>query len=283
MRLDFSQTTNLPVQNGRGALAAGFVAENGAIPVKEGSIGTTSLIPKKMGVISAYSKELARRSVPAIMQVIESQIIGDTAEGIDTAFLDATARSTTRPAGLQDTTETVSANINAITNVATGAHGSTVKEILTDTAALLARVWAARMTNGAWVMNPAQRLALEDKQDGTTGDFAFRDEIRAGRFRGYPIIESTNVTAGVTAFVADGAMAFGSELMPYFEQSDQATLHFENSSPTALTTTGSPAVAAFPMISLFQQDLIAIKGIWTLDWRILRAGGVQVLTSTTGW
>lgn len=283
MRVDFANTLNLPVQNGRGALAAGFVAENGAIPVKEGSIGTTSLQPKKLGVISAYSKELGRRSVPSIQQVIQSQILADTSEGLDALFLDATARSATRPAGLQDPTETGAGNINAATNVAAVAHGSTVAEILLDIDALLARAEAIKASGGVWLMNPAQVRGLRNKQDATTGQFVFRASIDAGSFEGIPIVSSTNVTAGITVYVANDSMGFGSELMPYFEQSDQATLHFENTSPLQIGTVATPNTVAAPTISLFQQDLIAIKSIWTLDWRILRKAGIQVLTGTTGW
>ena len=36
-------------------------------------------------------------------------------------------------------------------------------------------------------------------------------------------------------------------------------------------------------INLFQQDLIAIKMIQALDWRVKRQAGVQVLTAATGW
>lgn len=283
MRVDFANTLNLPVQNGRGALAAGFVAENGAIPVKEGSIGTTSLQPKKLGVISAYSKELGRRSMPSIQQVIQSQILADTSEGLDALFLDATARSATRPAGLQDPTETGAGNINAVTNAAAVAHGCTVAEILLDIDALLARAEAIKASGGVWLMNPAQVRGLRNKQDATTGQFVFRASIDAGSFEGIPIVSSTNVTAGITVYVANDSMGFGSELMPYFEQSDQATLHFEGASPIQIGTTGTPNTVAAPTISLFQQDLVAIKSIWTLDWRILRKAGIQVLTGTTGW
>jgi HK97 family phage major capsid protein len=285
MRLTFEGKFNLPVQGGVGNLAGDFIAENGVIPVKSGSIGTVSLQPHTLGVISAFSKELMRRSVPSIQGIIQNQILKDTARTIDVKFLDAIARTAgTRPAGLQDTTETGAGNIVAQANVATGAGNSTVKEINASTRAMLGRVWAIDAgVEGVWVMNPLQRLALEDKQDGTTGQFVFRDEVQRGRFRGFPILESTNVTSGVTAFIAGDSMAFATELLPYFEQSDQATLHFEDTSPATISTAGTPPALAHPVISLFQQNLVAVKGIWTLDWRILRQAGVQVLTATTGW
>lgn len=282
-RIDLTETTNFPVQAGRGTLAGGFIAENGVIPVKAGSIGTTSLAPKKMAVISAYSKELGRRSMPSIMNVIEGQILADTAEVIDTTFLANGARSATQPAGLQDTTETGAGNINAVTNSATGAHGSTVAEILADVDALLARVEAIKIGGGSWIMNPAQIRGLRNKQDATTGHFVFRDSIDAGRFEGFPIISSTNVTGGIVAFVGNSSMVFGSEFAPSFEQSDSATLHFEDTSPLILGTVASPTTVAAPAINLFQNDLVAIKMVLGMDWRIVRQAGVQVLTAATGW
>lgn len=281
-RIDLTLTTNFPIQNGRGALAGGFVAENGAIPVKVGSIGTTSLAPKKLAIISAFSRELARRSIPAIQSVIERQIVEDTAEVLDTTFLGSGARSTTQPAGLRDTTETVSANINAITNTGSGTGTATVAEIVTDIKALLGRVWAIKESTGAWLMNPAQKIGLANKQDAASGQFPFRDEVNAGRFFGLPIFTSTNVTAGVVAFVGSNSMVFGSEFAPLFEMDGSATLHFETS-PSAISAVATPNTVAAPAINLFQQDLFAIKMTMGLDWRIVRAGGVQILTGAGGW
>lgn len=287
MRIDLTAVTNMPIQAGRGNLAAGFVAENGGIPVVEGSIGTKSLQPHKMGIISAHSKEMLRRSTVAnIGTVIRDQIIGDTAEAIDTALFGSTARSAgTNPAGLQDTTETGSANVVAATNSDGGAGNATVAEILSDTNSLLARVNAIKARTGTWLMHPKQVRGLEVKQDGTTGHFVFRDEVMQGRFRGFPIIMSTNVTDGVTVFVANGAMAFGSEMTPMFEESSDATLHFEGAagSVSSIGTAGTPNTVAAPAINLFQQDLLAIKMTLGLDWRVIREAGVQCLTSTTGW
>jgi HK97 family phage major capsid protein/HK97 family phage prohead protease len=284
-RLEFDGfgTLNLPRQDGRGGLAGGFVTEGNPIPVKKGTVANVAMTPFKMGVISVFTKELMRRSNPAIEALIRDQMLGDTAETLDTLFLDANARSG-RPAGMQDTTEVGSANINAVTNAATGAGGCTVAEILSDTNAALGRVYVVRLgMGGVWLMNPLQRLALESKQEATTGEFTFRDEVQAGRFRGYPIIESANVTSGIVTFVGGpGALAFASEIAPSFETSDQTVLHMEDS-PTALSAVASPNTVAAPIQSMFQTDSMAIKMTIGLDWRIKRQAGVQVLTGATGW
>ena len=272
---DGSQVVNFPIQGGRGQLAGGFVAEGGAIPVAEGSINSVPMSPKRMKVISVFSRELGLRSIPMIQGVIRDQILGDTAEAIDTALLSATARTTTAPAGLQDTTEVGAANVNAIT---AGAPPATVSEVIADVKALLSRLYAARMgSGGAWIMNPLQVIALESKQDGATGEYPFRDELASGTFRGYPVIRSTNVTNGIVAFVSNEAMAFGSELAPTFDVSTHASLHME-SSPSA-----DIGGAATPVRSLFQTDSIGIRMSLGLDWKVRRQGGVQVLTGATDW
>lgn len=272
---DGANTVNFPIQGGRGNLAGSFVAEGGAIPVAEGSITSVAMSPKRMKIISVFSRELGLRSIPTIQSVIRDQILGDTAEAIDTALLSATARTATAPAGLQDPTETGAANVNAIT---AGAPPATVAEVVADVKNVLSRVYTARMgTRGAWLMNPLQVIALASKQDGATGEYPFRDELASGTFRGYPVISSTNVTSGVVVFVADEAMAFGSELMPEFDVSNQATLHMET------VPNADVGGAATPVRSLFQTDSIGIRMSLGLDWKVRRQGGVQVLTGATDW
>jgi hypothetical protein len=272
---DGSGVVNFPVQGGSGHLAGGFTAEGGAIPVAAGVIGTAAMSPKRMKIISVFSQELADRSVPSIQSIIRDQILGDTSEAIDTALLSATARSTTSPAGLQDATETGAANINAIT---AGGATATAAEIMGDLKALLSRAYTARMgARGAWLMNPLQVIALSMKQDGATGEYPFRDELASGTFRGYPVVQSTNVTNGIAVFVSDAAMAFGSEQQPRIDISSQASLHMD-SAPSA-----DIGGAATPVQSLYQTDSIGIRMSLGLDWKVVRQGGVQVLTGAEAW
>jgi HK97 family phage major capsid protein len=263
-----------PRNDGRGTLAGGFFAQGSPIPVKSGSIGEVSLQPMSMGVISSFTKQLAKQSIPSIQTVIQTQMLGDTAETIDTLFLDATARSTTRPAGLQDTTETGAANINAASGT------GTVADVITDVNGVLGRVYAARAgTGGVWLMNPLRVLGLINKQDAASGLFPFRDEVLRGTFQGYPILSSQNVTSTIVAFVSDQSMVHAAMDSPTIEVSDQATLHFEDTTPTDIGTAGTPNVVAAPVRSLWQDHLVAVKFFQELDWRIVRIGGVQVLTA----
>jgi HK97 family phage major capsid protein/HK97 family phage prohead protease len=272
VRFDFDRygQVTFPSNTGRGKLAAGWVGENKPIPVKEGAFGGKDMTPKKLGVISVFSKEIGRRSIPAIEGVIRQQMLDDTAEGLDTYFMDAVARSVTRPAGLQDATETVAANIVAST-------GATSANIDADVRGVLSRVIGARAgMGGAWIMNSLRRLGLEMVQNAANGTYPYRSAVQAGVFAGYPIIVSDNVPSGVVAFVGGQAIAHGNDYAPMIDVSDQPTLHMEDTTP--LEIVDGTGTAAQPVISVWQQDGVALKMTMGLDWRIVRPGGVQVLT-----
>jgi hypothetical protein len=68
---------------------------------------------------------------------------------------------------------------------------------------------------------------------------------------------------------------------PRFEISDQATLHLEDTSPTDITTTGTPPVAAFPVKSMFQTDSLALRLILPINWTIRRPGTVAWVAGVT--
>jgi hypothetical protein len=113
-----------------------------------------------------------------------------------------------------------------------------------------------------------------------TGIFPFRDEIARGSLGGIPYIQSTTV-APHTMILVDAAdfVVVGGEA-PRLEISDQATLHFEDTSPTDLVS-GSPGVVATPQKSLFQTDSLALRLVQPLNWIQRRAGTIVNMTGTT--
>ena len=265
----------VPRNEGRGQLAGGFIGELAPIPVKGGTIGTTDLTPKKMAVISPYSKELGRQSVPQIQSVITDQILGDTAEALDSAYLGNGARTAEAPAGLQDPTETGAPNI-----VASGGL-NTVAEINSETKAMISRFLQSRSgKNAVWIMNPLRTLGLSMVQDAASGAFPYAAQIAAGTFQKYPYVESQNVPEDVVYLQSNGAMTYGDAFAPIIEVDDTSTLIMDDA-PEA--TIGDALTATQVVNSLFQIDGVAVKMTLGLDWRITRGGGsVQVLTGV-GW
>jgi hypothetical protein len=143
-------------------------------------------------------------------------------------------------------------------------------------------------TNGnlrspVWIMNPADVLAaslLPAIAGG--GEFPFKAELAGGTLQGYPVIQSSNVAAD-TMFLIDAAdFVSVTGDTPRFDVSDQATLHLEDTTPLAISTTGAPNTVAAPVRSLWQTDTIGIRMLLDINWG-LRRTGIVAWTQTMTW
>lgn len=258
-----------------GDLAGAFVGEGMPIPVRRGLIGSVTLNPHKLGVISTFTKEMADRSTPQIEGIIRQGIIEDTADAIDRALLDDAAGTAIRPAGLG----------NGVTPI-TAATGGDDAAVQADVRAILAPFIAANAAKGLiWLMNSGSRsnLSMMTNPLGLTSEF--QAQARAGNLAGYPIIDSTNVAVGDLWLVraADFMSATGDT--PNFDISDQATIHeidAYSADGTAANTvlpisTGAAgsAVVATPVRSLWQTATTGVRMLMDMDWEMRRAGMVQ--------
>jgi len=258
----------VPARSGTpGTMAGDWIGEGAPIPVKQGSIAGLTLTPKKLAVISTFTRELAMHSTPQIESLIRTMILEDTAAALDKFLLDNVAASSVRPAGLR----------NGVAG--TPSSGTTLANIVTDLKAALTPILAAGGgRNLVWLMNPA-RLAALGLMTSASGDFMFRDELNANRLIGFSFIVSNNVPSDIVMLVdaADFASATGD--VPAFDVSDVATLHMEDTAPLPLVTgaQGSGVVAS-PMRSLWQTASVGVRMIQDLSWGMRRAGMVSVIT-----
>lgn len=262
----------LPSRNKSTSVAGAFVAQGAPIPVKQGAFASTTLTPKKMAVITTFTREIAEHSTPSIEGVLREAIQEDTAVAIDTVLLDATAASTTRPAGLKN-------GVSASTETSGGGFAALVGDIKTLVSALITAS-GGNLRAPVFIMNPVQALSIAYTQNAG-GDFPFAAGIAQSMLNGYPVIQSATVEAGDLFLVdaADFFSATGDE--PRFDVSDQATLHMEDSSPAAIGTAGTPNVVAAPVRSLFQTDSIALRMILDMNWSLRRPGSVVWLEDAT--
>lgn len=263
---------SIPSRNTGTSLAGSFVAQGAPIPVRQGAFTSTTLTPKKMAVITTFTREIAEHSTPSIEAILRDAIRDDTAQAIDTILLDNTAASTTRPAGLR----------NGVT-VTTATTGGGFAALVGDLKALVGALITSSSGNlrsPVFIMNPVQALAISLTQNAG-GDFTFAAGMERGMLNGYPVIQSANVTAG-TVFLVDAADFFtatGDE--PRFDVSDQATLHMEDTTPAQIGTAGTPNVVAAPVRSMFQTDSIALRMILDMNWSMRRTGSVAFAQSVT--
>lgn len=275
------------VRRAAGDLAGAFVGEGQPIPVRKASLGSITLLPHKMGVISTYTREMALRSTPAIEGLIREGIVEDTAIAVDAALLDAVAADAIRPAGLGN-------GVVAIPGTAGGGVAAMTADIVAIVSPFTLANAADRLV---FLINPINAFKLQ-WASSAVGVYPFRDQIAAGNISGIPVIQSTAVGATDLWLVraADFASATGDT--PEFDVSDVATIHEDDGgypadeAMRAGTTTVKPIVGAAapppaladiatPVRSLWQTASIGVRMLLDMDWAMRRAGMVQKITGLT--
>lgn len=262
-------TVSIPSRTAGGA-GGGFVAEGAPIRVGRITTAATTMTPKKLGVIVPFSRELAKRSTPAIEALVRQAILEDTSVILDSALLDATASSTARPAGL----------LNGVSAISSGYGGGDYQAVVADFKALLAPFIAADAADNITViMNPAQGLSL-DMMPGPDGTGGLGDWFGKLRSR-VNLVESTHATAGRLIAIRNSDFATALGDAPEFDVSEQATVHMEDATPLEIVS-GTGPTTADPVRSFFQTATIGVRMLMDVSWKMRRSGMVQWI-DTTSW
>lgn len=246
-----------------------FVAEGGAIPVRELSFTSQTLTRHKMAVIVTTTKELIDATSNEIEQYIRQSILDETSKVLDGILLDNNAATTTRPIGL----------LNGVT-VGTSA-GATVANIIADLKTLLTTFTTDDgLKNLRLLMNPQRVLGMGTAVNAI-GEMQFAEDVRRGSIMGVPIVTSANMPTDEVYCVNAGEFITAYD-GPQFFVSESATLHMEDTSPAAIGTAGSPNTVAAPVRSLFQTDTVGVKMVLPVTWAMRRSGQVAAL-DTVAW
>ena len=264
-------TISMPTRAATPTIAGSFVAEGAPIPVRQAAFTTVSLGLKKMAVITSYTREIAEHSTPEIETILRQLIQDDTGVAVDTVFIDNTAVSSIRPAGIRN-------GVSGLTATAGGGFTALVGDLKALVGALAA---VNAMGSLVWIMNPVQQIAISLTQNAG-GDFPFQAEINANRMLGYPVVVSSTCPAGMVILInADDLMVL-SGTTPRFDVSDQATLHFEDTTPLQIATGAQGSgVLATPTRSMFQTDSLALRMVLPMNWAMRRTGSVAWTSSVT--
>jgi HK97 family phage prohead protease/HK97 family phage major capsid protein len=275
MSLSFGRNAKLiiPTRSRTPTIAGSFVGEGLPIPVRQGAFTSISLTPMKMAVITTWTRELNDHSIPAIEGLLRDAIVYDTSVATDAVLLDANPATTVRPAGILN-------GVAGLTPTAGGGFTALTGDIKQLSGALLTGT-LGNVRKPVWLLNPQQVNSASFAIATGAGVFPYRDEIGQGRLGGWPFIQSGTVPAGTVIVIdaADFVSVTGDG--PRFEISDQATLHFEDTTPLDISTSGSPNVVAAPVKSMFQTDMLALRLILPLTWAIRRTGTLAWLTGVT--
>jgi hypothetical protein len=251
-------------------VSGAWVGEGEPIPVRRMGFTSVTLTPKKLGVISTFTRELAAHSTPAIEGVIREAMAEDTAVTIDATLIDANAATNIRPAGL----------LSGVAAIPATAGGGTAA-MVADLKALIGAITTSRGgRNIAVLINPAQGLAINFAQNGND-EFLFASTDELGRRVGVTFIPSPTVPPGTLIAVdaADFASAAGDA--PEYDVSDQATIHEEDTTPLPIGSVGTPATVAAPVRSLWQTASIGVRMLLDMNWAMRRAGMVAWVEDVT--
>ena len=261
-----SGAIKVPARAPTPSIGGSFIGEGAAIPVRRLALTSATLTPFKMGVITTFTREMAKYSMVALEPMLRQEIIFDTAITLDSTLLGAGAGDVNTPRGL----------LNGVTALTPTAGGG-ASAFLGDIRKLRAPFDTANAGSGIMLlMNPAQAegLALTAGPDGTLG---FAAEILTR----YRVTTSTAIPLGrvIAIRAADFASATGD--VPEFELSNDATVHMEDTAPLAISTAGTPNVVAAPVRSFFQTGVSGLRMIMDVSWVMRRSGVVQFIDGVT--
>lgn len=254
----------IPTRNLTPALSGSFVGEGQAIPVRQGAFSSQTLTPKKMAVITTWTREMDEHSIPAIEGLLRQAILEDTAIALDTVLLDNNPATAIRPPGLRSyqTGLTAAAVAGAFFANFVADYKSLYGQLLSLT--------AGNVRMPVLILNPTQVLNLSLIQPPAAAAplFPFIAMVDGGRVLKAALIESATVPVGMAIMVDAADFTTAGAEGPRLEISDQATLHMEDTTPTDITGgTPSPAV---PVKSMWQTDSLALRLIMMMNWTMRR-------------
>jgi len=207
--------------------------------------------PRKLAVISVFSRELAESSnVEAMTRALITEA---AALAFDAAIFSSNADDGAHPAGLLY-------NVTPLVPTAGGGQAAMMGDLSALAGALAT---AGGGLNPVIVANSPQAMTLQ---------------LFTGPNFKTPVLPSSQVPAKTVIMVEASSLVSGFAAVPEFETSSVSLMHYEDSAPGDINSGGTAAV---PVRSTFQTDTFALKMILRGSWAMRAAGHVQFITGAT--
>jgi HK97 family phage major capsid protein len=246
--------------------ASSWVGENKPAPVSRLSLDTVNMSRTKINSIIVLSNELVQESRPAAEGLIRRDMLASVAAYSDAQFIDPTVTaSADNPASIT----------NGITPRAS--TGSSVAQITADVQAMFADALAAghSYASGVWVMHPRTALYLSSVL--TAGNSRMWPEIsvKGGTWFGLPVITSASVPidTGADTYIA---LLDASEIL-----FADGPLTVDVSNQTSLQMDANPSSGAASQISLYQNNLTALKVTRYVNYERRRDSAVAIMSGVS--
>lgn len=251
---------SMPRQTSGGA--AYWVGEGAPKPLTSLAFDQVTLRWTKLATIAVISEELARFSQPSAETILRDQLAQAVIQQMDADFVNPANAGTAnvKPASIT----------NGVTAVVSS--GGDEASVNNDIQAIFAPFIAANLapTNAVWIMSATNALGLSLMKNAL-GQRAFPDvNMAGGTFYGMPVVVSEAVgNIVILANAQDILLADDGQVS--IDASREASLQMD-SAPD------NPATATTVMVSLWQNNLLAIRAERYVNWLKARAASVQYLS-----
>ena len=251
---------NMPRQTTGGA--AYWVGEGAPKPLTSLAFDQVNLRWTKLATIAVISEELARFSQPSAETILRDQLAQAVIQQMDSDFVNPTNAgvANVKPASIT----------NGVTAIVSS--GTSMAAVNNDIRALFAPFIAANLapTNAVWIMSATNALGLS-LMNNALGQRAFPDmSMAGGRLNGLPVVVSEAVgNIVVLANAQDILLADDGQVA--IDASREASLQMD-------TAPDNPATATTVMVSLWQNNLLAIRAERYVNWLKARTAAVQYLS-----
>jgi hypothetical protein len=247
LRWDRATGIKIPGINA-GATYATFVGEGAPMPVQDFTTSGITLTPKKMGILSLFTREIFEHSIPVIEELVGLALRESVGLSLDWALFSASAGTSVQPPGL----------LNGIS--ATAASTATLpSEAMAEDIATLAAAVSVVASNAPIIIIASPKQAA----------FA-RLKVEAEAFE---IMASNALAAGTAIALASNTLASVSEEAPTFNSSLEA-------GPIQLDTQPVGGTIAAVSVSTFQADLVSLRLRFSVNWGLRNSAGIAFVQNT---
>lgn len=246
------------------ASSAGWVGEGQPKPVSALGFETITLSFAKAAGIVVLTDELVRFSNPSAEAIVRQDLVDTITQFLDHDFVD--------PA--KD--EVANVSPASITNGANSipASGPTEDDLRNDVRSLFSLFITANMSiaGAYWIMDPVMALTIGMMRN-ELGQPSFPGiDMNGGTFFGLPVITSTNVPPTDAGSMI--VLMKPSEIL----LADDGGVTLDASREAAIEMDDSPGGAGKNLISLWQQNMIALRAERFINWKRRRPDSVAYIT-----
>ena len=264
---------NIRVPTQTAGSSAYWVGEGSMKPMSSAAFNTITMNFAKVAALVAFTQESLRFSNPSLETLVRQDMIDAIAQKLDTDLLDPTKAVGTGSGGPSPASLT-----NGVSSIV--ATGTDATAAIRDIRTLLNTIAALNipMTGGTWVMHPTQAISFSLMLNAL-GQAEFPTVTpEGGTLMGFRVLTTTNIPSSggsptdgyMMAFIIPGEILLADDGNVTVDASDQASLQFD-SAPD------SPVTASTTMVSLWQQNMIALRAEREVNWYRRRTGAVQYI------